>query len=105
MQIYADVTGVVLRASSTPHASARGAAAYGALAAGQDGGGYDAPADALARMGVQDFQEYRPDPQAQARYDALYGLYRELHRHFGEGGTDLMHRLRALRGRELSRSA
>ena len=37
MQIYADVAGRMLRASATPHASARGAAVYGALAAGRGG--------------------------------------------------------------------
>lgn len=96
MQIYADVTGRSLRASAGPHASARGAAVYGALAAGRTGG-YDTPCDALASMGAQDFTEYRPDPAARERYMALYGMYRELHRHFGEGGTDLMRRLKELR--------
>lgn len=105
MQIYADVTGKRLHASPTPHASARGAAIYGALAAGGRGGGYDTPSDALAHMGVQEFDEYRPEPQAHARYDILYDLYRELHRHFGESETGLMHRLHALRTADLSRSA
>ncbi len=97
MQIYADVTGRTLHASSTPHASARGAAVYGALAAGVVGGGYDNPADALQSMGARDFREFRPDPQAHARYDLLYAMYRELHRHFGEGGTALLKRLKELR--------
>ncbi len=98
MQVYADVTGRALRASSTPHASARGAAIYGALAAGAAGAGYDDPADALRHMGVQDFREFHPDPRAHARYDLLYTMYRELHRHFGEGGTPLLKRLKELRG-------
>ncbi len=97
MQIYADVTGRTLHASSTPHASARGAAVYGALAAGAAGGGYDDPGEALRHMGVRDFREFRPDPQVHARYDHLYAMYRELHRHFGEGGTALLKRLKELR--------
>ncbi len=97
MQIYADATGRSLRASATPHASARGAAVFGALAAGADGGGFDDPAEALRHMGVRDFREFRPDPAARVRYDQLYGLYRELHRHFGEGGTSLLRRLKDLR--------
>lgn len=96
MQIYADVTGKTLRAATTPHASARGAAVYGALAAGRAGGGYDAPEEALARMGVRDFTEYRPDPASHSRYATFFALYRELHRHFGEGGTALMRRLKEL---------
>lgn len=97
MQIYADVTGRTLRASATPHASARGAAVYGALAAGRAGGGYDAPEDALAHMSVPDFTAYAPDRAAHERYTALYSIYRDLHRHFGEGDTVLMRRLRELR--------
>jgi L-ribulokinase len=96
MQIYADVTGKTLQASTTPHASARGAAVYGALAAGRAGGGYDAPEEAVARMGVRDFAEYRPDPARHSRYEMFFGLYREMHRHFGEGGTTLMRRLKEL---------
>ncbi len=97
MQVYADVTGRILHASPTPHASARGAAIYGALAAGRTGGGYDDPSDALAHMAVHDFREYRPEPNAHARYDRFYQLYRELHRHFGEGETDVMRHLKDLR--------
>jgi len=97
MQIYADVTGRTLHASATPHASARGAAVYGALAAGRASGGYDTTEDALAHMRVADFTEYRPDPAARELYAALYGMYRELHQHFGEGGTVLMRRLKELR--------
>jgi L-ribulokinase len=97
MQVYADVTGRTLRASPTPHASARGAAIYGALAAGTEGGGYDAPPDALRHMGIRDFREFHPDPGARARYDLLYQMYRELHRYFGEGGTGLLKRLKDLR--------
>jgi L-ribulokinase len=102
MQIYADATGRTLRASSTPHASARGAAVYGALAAGATGGGFDDPAEGLRHMGVGDFREFRPDPAARVRYDLLYTLYRELHRHFGEGGTPLMRRLKDLRAAEVA---
>lgn len=97
MQIYADVTGRTLHASSTPHASARGAAVYGALAAGSAGGGFDDPAEALRHMGVRDFREFRPAGQAHLRYSHLYTMYRELHRHFGEGGTALLQRLKQLR--------
>lgn len=96
MQIYADVTGRTLRASATPHASARGAAVYGALAAGRSGG-YEGPEDALAHMGVRDFRAYERDRAAHERYTVLYEIYRDLHRHFGEGDTALMRRLRELR--------
>jgi len=50
----------------------------------------------LARMAAAGFTAYRPDPAAHARYADVYALYREMHRHFGEGGTDLLRRLKAL---------
>ena len=40
---------------------------------------------------------YTPDPARAAAYDLLYAEYRALHDHFGRGGSDVMHRLRALR--------
>ena len=40
---------------------------------------------------------YLPDPDRADAYDALYAEYRALHDHFGRGGNDVMHRLRAIR--------
>jgi L-ribulokinase len=38
-----------------------------------------------------------PDPARAAAYDDLFALYTELHDHFGRGGSESLHRLRALR--------
>ena len=48
-------------------------------------------------MGVRDFKAYEPDRAAHERYTTLYAMYRDLHRHFGEGDTVLMQRLKELR--------
>lgn len=89
MQVLADVLGREVLVAATPHASARGAAIYGALAAG-----LGTPAAVCARMAVRDFAAYRPDAARAAAYARLYGIYRELHRHFGEGGTEALRALR-----------
>ena len=42
---------------------------------------------------------YRPDTAAHAVYDALYREYVALHDLFGRGGSDVMKRLKEIRGR------
>ncbi len=76
------------------------------MTAGSDAGGYD---DWSAAQHAHDLAEGRAsscrDPDAQAVYDELYGLYRELHDTFGgvphaqaDLGT-LMKRLLAIKER------
>jgi L-ribulokinase len=89
MQILADALGREVQVSATPHASARGAAIYGALAAG-----LGSVAEVCARMAVRDFARYLPDPARAAAYAERYRAYRELHSYFGEGGTDVLAALR-----------
>jgi L-ribulokinase len=48
-------------------------------------------------MGAVRHAAYIPRAAATAAYRELYDYYRELHDQFGRGGTDVMHRLRAIR--------
>jgi L-ribulokinase len=97
LQLTADITGREVLASSVPHASAVGAAIYAAAAAGPEAGGYGDVRDAVAVMGATDRVPYRPRPAEQRTYDLLYREYLDLARHFGEGGSQVMKRLRRLR--------
>ncbi len=97
LQITADVTGREVLAARVPHASAVGAAIYAAAAAGEERGGHTGMTEAIRHMGCTDRARYRPRPAAQHTYEALYQEYFALARHFGEGGTDVMKRLRRLR--------
>jgi L-ribulokinase len=54
-------------------------------------------AAATARMGDRRYQTYRPRTRARRAYETLYREYLDLARHFGEGGSEVMRRLRALR--------
>jgi L-ribulokinase len=68
MQVYADVLDREVRVSPTPHATARGAAVHGAMAAGRS----------VASPGT-----LRASPPRRAEaYDAPYRAYRDLFAHF-----------------------
>jgi L-ribulokinase len=97
LQITADIIGRDVLAAAVPHASAVGAAIYAAVAAGARAGGYPTMAEAVARMGRAERVVYRPRPSACRVYEDLYRDYRDLARYFGEGGSDVMARLRARR--------
>jgi L-ribulokinase len=46
-------------------------------------------------MSRVDRDAYVPDERRADAYDALYEHYTRLYDHFGRGGDDVMHRLRA----------
>lgn len=75
MQVFADVTGRTLRVARSPHATALGAAIFGAMAAGL-------PTERLG--GVGDVA-YAPDRAAHEAYGRLYRIYNELHDRFSDG--------------------
>jgi L-ribulokinase len=93
MQTYSDVLNRPVNVLAADQGPALGAAIHAAVAAGA----YPDLRSASAAMGRLHRAAYTPDPARAAAYDALYAGYRELHDHFGRGGSDVMHRLRALR--------
>ncbi len=99
MQIYADVLGREIRVARSEQTTALGSAMMGAVAAGADNGGYDGIADAAAHMAGLREEAYTPNAEAHAVYDELYCEYVALHDYFGRGGSDVMKRLKAIRGR------
>ena len=95
MQIYSDVLGLPLNVIGSEQGPALGSAIHAAVAAGA----YPDVRAASAAMGSLHRAAYTPDPARAAAYDALYAEYRDLHDHFGRGGSAVMHRLRSLRDR------
>ncbi|MFL1428084.1 MULTISPECIES: ribulokinase [unclassified Nocardiopsis] len=93
LQVYANVLDRPLRIAATEHGSALGAAVHGAVAAGL----YPDLHAASTAMGRVRPDPVVPDPAAAAAYKELFAVYTELHDHFGRGGSDALHRLRALR--------
>lgn len=97
MQIYADVTGRVIRVSDNPQAVAIGAALYGAVAAGRARGGFDNILEAASIIPRLKDVIYQPVAGNVAIYDKIYTEYRLLHDTFGRGGNDVMKRLKDIR--------
>jgi L-ribulokinase len=95
MQVYADVLRRPLSALRSEQGPALGSAIHAAVAAGA----YPDVHAASAAMGRLDRDVFVPDESAADRYDELFEEYTLLHDHFGRGGNDVMHRLRALRRR------
>jgi L-ribulokinase len=83
MQIYADVIGQPMLIAGCPQAPALGAALSAAVTAGTAGGGYDSWTEAQARMTSLSERRFLPNPPAQAVYNELYAIYRQLHDAFG----------------------
>jgi L-ribulokinase len=95
MQTYSDVLGRPINLLASEQGPALGAAIHAAVAAGA----YPDIRTASDAMGRLQRHAYTPDPERAAAYDRLYAEYRTLHDHFGRGGNDVMHRLRALRAK------
>jgi L-ribulokinase len=93
MQIYADVTRLPLSIIGSDQGPALGSAIHAAVAAGA----YPDVRTAAKAMGRVHRNAYLPDLDRAAAYDAVYAEYRQLHDHFGRGGTDALHRLRRIR--------
>jgi len=99
MQIYADITRRSLSVIGSDQGGALGSAIHAAVAAGAYP---DVPA-AAAAMGRVETGVYRPDSARGEVYDELYAEYVRLHDYFGRGENKVMHRLRAIRDRALTR--
>lgn len=96
MQIYADVTGREIHIAKSLQTPALGAAMFGAVAAGEECGGYDTILDAAVKM-TSIKQTYRPIPENVTRYKELYAEYKILHDYFGRGANDVMKRLKDIK--------
>lgn len=105
MQIYADVTDRPMRVSRSDQTCALGAAIFGAVAAGEEAGGFRDVAQAQAAVcGVRD-ETYMPIKENQEVYAELFGLYSRLHNAFGTAEwsgrlNDVMKDLIALREKQ-----
>lgn len=100
MQVYADILQKPIYLSGCAQGPALGAAMFGALAAGVAGGGYDDLSQASENMGRVKDTPYAPNPANAPVYDQLFAAFKELHDHFGRGGSDIMKRLKAIQARQ-----
>jgi L-ribulokinase len=97
MQIYADVTGRVIKVAESSQDPALGAAMFGAVAAGTKKGGYNSIIEASEKMARVREDTFTPIREHVEIYNRLYEHYLRLHDYFGRGENNIMLDLKALR--------
>ena len=93
MQLLADTSGREVHVPETKEIPARGAALFGAVAAGA----YPDIGHAIEATRPQRVRTYRPDARAKATYDGVYEIYRTLYEMLGRSDVRLMHELKRIR--------
>lgn len=97
MQIYADICGLPVIVRDSKEIPARGAAMFGAVAAGEKAGGYASIHAATEALAAPVLTRYEPDAGSQQIYAQIYQIYRHLHTVLGEDNVDLFHTLKKIR--------
>jgi L-ribulokinase len=90
MQLLADTSGLRVDVPDSTQIPARGAALFGAVAAGF----FSGIEDAIAATRPAVARSYVPDAASQAIYDRVYEIYRSLYELLGRTQVDLLHDLK-----------
>jgi len=93
MQLIADTSGMAVHVPAWREIPARGAALFGAVAAGVYDG-IDAAIDATRPSAST---SYTPNAEAKAVYDRVYAIYRKLYESLGVSDVSLLHGLKRIR--------
>jgi L-ribulokinase len=93
MQLLADTSGREVHVPDVKEIPARGAALFGAVAAGV----FDDIASAISATRPTSLRTYTPDPAAKQTYDRVYAIYRRLYEILGRSEVDLLHGLKRIR--------
>ncbi|TBN55472.1 ribulokinase [Glaciihabitans arcticus] len=93
MQVYSDILRLPISTIASEQGPALGSAIHAAVAAGA----YEDVRAAGRAMGKLNRAVYVPNSAAADAYDALYAEYTLLHDYFGQGGNDVMHRLKTIK--------
>jgi L-ribulokinase len=97
MQLLADVTGLPVTIPDSRQIPARGAALFGALAAGSARGGFNDVETAVAELRPATSRRYETSPLHRETYDAVYSVFRALHDELGVEHAEWLHRLKHIR--------
>jgi L-ribulokinase len=93
MQLLADTSGRSVSVPASGEIPARGAALFGAVAAGV----FPDIAAAIDATRLGAARTFTPDPAAAAVYGEVYGVYRGLYELLGRTEVDLLHKLKRIR--------
>ena len=97
MQLLADVTGMPVTIPDSSQIPARGAALFGALAAGSARGGFDDIERAITELRPETSGHYEPSQVNTVTYDEIYSVFRALHDELGREHVEWLHRLKQIR--------
>jgi L-ribulokinase len=92
MQLLADTSGLRVSVPDSTQIPARGAALFGAVAAGS----FPDIGSAIAATRPRIARSYVPDTDAQAIYDQVYAVYRSLYEWLGRSDVELLHGLKRI---------
>jgi L-ribulokinase len=93
MQLLADTSGLAVHVPNWREIPARGAALFGAVAAGV----YDDIDAAIDATRPSESKTYTPDAVAKEVYDRVYAIYRTLYETLGRSEVKLLHGLKRIR--------
>jgi len=93
MQLLADTSGREVHVPEVNEIPARGAALFGAVAAGV----YEDIGSAIEATRPKSARTYKPDLEAKKTYDRVYEIYRKLYDMLGRTEVRLMHDLKRIR--------
>lgn len=97
MQIYADVCGLPVTVRDSSEIPARGAAMFGAVAAGKHRRGFDSILEATERLVPPIANVYQPNTEERRIYDELYDIYRKFYTLLGREFSPTLHHLKNIR--------
>jgi L-ribulokinase len=98
MQLFADISGLPVHVPASSEVPARGAALFGAVAAGA----FEDISAAVASAPPGTARTYSPDTDAKRAYDRVYAVYRGLHDLLGRSHVELLHALKRIRTEEVT---
>jgi len=93
MQLLADTSGRLVHVPDVSEIPARGAALFGAVAAGV----FDDIGSAIEATRPKEVRTYTPDLEAKKTYDRVYEIYRTLYELLGRTEVGLLHELKRIR--------
>lgn len=97
MQLFADVSGRPVTVPASSQVPARGAALFGAVAAGPERSGFADISGAAHALAPGAARTYRPDARSAAVYAELYKIWRQLHDTLGRDQVGWLHELKRVK--------
>lgn len=94
MQLYADICQLPVTVRDSQEIPARGAALFGAVAAGKEQGGFASISEAVTVLAPTVITRYEPNVRHATQYEEIYAIYRRLYEYLGREQVDLLHRLK-----------